>query len=205
MIKPRPLPRLRVQLPFERNFTEAECLRLKRGFVAESMDDCLRADDRWHILFKDPWLHFVRSWTGFCVYKVRLEVSDGGCRIATALANRDKRQYGITDARQDVEILSFLNRPPSIGSGSDHQAVKAFLCHRTAGLRKRDHHVAPCRAVERVGHHPRHQPRRLHPPAPGGVTNTALGDGVAPDMRLMRPDFPYFGEPHPTAASSAKQ
>ena len=34
------------------------------------------------------------------------------------------------------------------------------------------------------------------------VTNTALGDGVAPDMRLMRPDFPYFGEPHVTAASS---
>jgi hypothetical protein len=37
------------------------------------------------------------------------------------------------------------------------------------------------------------------------VTNTALGDGVAPDMQLMRPDFPYFGEPHATAASSAKQ
>ena len=37
------------------------------------------------------------------------------------------------------------------------------------------------------------------------LTNTALGDGVAPDMRLMRPEFPYFGEPHPTAASSAKQ
>jgi hypothetical protein len=37
------------------------------------------------------------------------------------------------------------------------------------------------------------------------ATNTALGDGVAPDMRLMRPDFPYFGEPLVTAASSAKQ
>jgi hypothetical protein len=24
-------------------------------------------------------------------------------------------------------------------------------------------------------------------------------------MRLMRPDFPYFGEPHVTAASSAKE
>ncbi|MGA8037799.1 MAG: DUF4331 family protein [Candidatus Acidiferrales bacterium] len=36
------------------------------------------------------------------------------------------------------------------------------------------------------------------------VTNTALGDGVAPDARLIRPDFPYLGEPHPTAASSAK-
>jgi hypothetical protein len=102
VIKPRPLPRLRVQIPFERSFTESEFSRLKRGFVAESMED------RWNILFKDPWLTFVRSWTGFCVYKVRLEVNDGGCRIAMALANRDKRQYGITDARQDVEILSFL-------------------------------------------------------------------------------------------------
>ncbi|MBV9886506.1 MAG: DUF4331 family protein, partial [Acidobacteria bacterium] len=37
------------------------------------------------------------------------------------------------------------------------------------------------------------------------VTNTPLADGVAPDMRLMRPDFPYFGEPHPRSASAAKQ
>jgi hypothetical protein len=37
------------------------------------------------------------------------------------------------------------------------------------------------------------------------ATNTALGDGVAPDKRLMRPDFPYFGEPHAIAANSAKQ
>src|SRR5579862_9935946 len=36
------------------------------------------------------------------------------------------------------------------------------------------------------------------------ATNTALGDGVAPDTRQMRPDFPYFGEPHPNAASAAK-
>jgi hypothetical protein len=37
------------------------------------------------------------------------------------------------------------------------------------------------------------------------ATNTALGDGVAPDVRLIRPDFPYFGEPHAAAASAAKQ
>ncbi len=101
------MPRLRVRIPFERNFTEAEFLRLKRGFVAEGMDDCLRAD-RWHILFKDPWLQFVRSWTGLCVYKVRLEVSDGGCKIVRALANRDKRQYGGDDPRGETRLLSFL-------------------------------------------------------------------------------------------------
>ena len=102
MIKPRPLPRLRVRIPFERNFTEAEFLRLKRGFVAESMDD------RWHILFKDPWLHFVRSWTGFCVYKVRLEKYETGCKIAEVWISRDKRQYGGDDTRREAELLSFL-------------------------------------------------------------------------------------------------
>jgi hypothetical protein len=28
------------------------------------------------------------------------------------------------------------------------------------------------------------------------TTNTALGDGVAPDQRRMRAGFPYFGEPY---------
>ena len=102
MIKPRPLPRLRIQLPFERVFTKAEFLRLKRGFVAESMED------RWHVFFKDPWLTFVRSWTGFCIYKIRLEDSDGGCKIAEVWVSRDRRQYGGDDTRKETELLSFL-------------------------------------------------------------------------------------------------
>jgi hypothetical protein len=102
MIKPRPLPRLRVQLPFERDFTETEFLRLKRGFVAENMED------RWHIFFKDPWLTFVRSWTGFCVYKVRLENGDKGCKIAEVWVSRDRRQYGGDDPREETKLLSFL-------------------------------------------------------------------------------------------------
>jgi hypothetical protein len=31
------------------------------------------------------------------------------------------------------------------------------------------------------------------------ATNTPLGDGVAPDKKRIRGDFPYFGEPYPTA------
>ncbi len=102
MLKVRPLPRLRVQIPFERSFTEAEFLRLKRGFVAESMED------RWHIFFKGPWLHFVRSWTGFCIYKARLEQNDEGYRTTEVWANRDSRQYGSTDERQDATNVSSL-------------------------------------------------------------------------------------------------
>jgi hypothetical protein len=102
MLKVRPLPRLRVQIPFERSFTQAEFLRLKRGFVAESMED------RWDIFFKDPWLTFVRSWTGFCIYKARLEKSDEGYRIGDVWVSRDRRQYGGNDTREEAETLSFL-------------------------------------------------------------------------------------------------
>jgi hypothetical protein len=102
MLKVRPLPRLRVQIPFERWFTQAEFLLLKRGIEPESMDD------RWHIFFKDPWLHFVRSWTGFCIYKARLEQNDEAHRIAEVWANRASRQYCCTDERQDAANVSSL-------------------------------------------------------------------------------------------------
>lgn len=102
MFKVYPLPRLRVQIPFERSFSEAEFLRLNGGFVADSMDD------RWNILFKNPWLHFVRSWTGFCIYKVRLVKCKDGCTVAEVWINRDRRQYRGDDAQQEVQMLSFL-------------------------------------------------------------------------------------------------
>jgi hypothetical protein len=102
VIKPRPLPRLRVQIPFERSFTQDEFLRLKRGFLAESMED------RWHIFFKNPWLTFIRSWNGFCVYKVRLEKSGDGYRLAEVWVNRDIQQYSSNGEGEDAELLSSL-------------------------------------------------------------------------------------------------
>lgn len=102
MIKPRPLPRLRVQIPFERSFTQSEFLRLSRGFVAGSMED------RWNIFFKDPWLTFVRSWTGFCIYKVRIEKNGFEHRVTKVLINRDRRQYGGDDTQEEANLLSFL-------------------------------------------------------------------------------------------------
>src|SRR5882724_11995930 len=101
-MKARPLPKLRVQISFERSFTEVEFLRLKRGLMAENMRD------RWHIFYKEPWLYFVRSWTRFCIYKVRLKKSENGCRVTAAFASRDSRQYGGTDAREDARTVSRL-------------------------------------------------------------------------------------------------
>ena len=102
MIKRHPLPRLRVQIPFERSFTQQEFLRLSRGFVAQSMED------RWHVFFKDPWLTFVRSWSGFCIYKVRIEKNGLEHKVTKVLINRDRRQYGGDDTREEAKLLSFL-------------------------------------------------------------------------------------------------
>src|SRR6202040_4363746 len=76
-------------------------------------------EERWHIFFRDPWLHFVRSWTGFCTYKVRLKKRGEGYRVAVVWANRDKCQYGVTDPQADVEMLCSL---------IDHLLVGCLYC-----------------------------------------------------------------------------
>jgi hypothetical protein len=97
-----PMPKSRVKIPFERSFTDDEFQRLALGFAPESMDD------RWFIFLEGRWLYFARSWTGFCVYKVRIEKRGEVYRIAGAWANRDKRQYGGDETREEAAILSFL-------------------------------------------------------------------------------------------------
>jgi hypothetical protein len=111
MIKPRPLPKLRVQIRFERSFTQHEFSRLSRGFVAQSMED------RWHVFFKDPWLTFVRSWSGFCIYKVLIEKTDIDYRVAKVLINRDRRQYGGDDTREEAKLLGLLLDSILLGAG----------------------------------------------------------------------------------------
>jgi hypothetical protein len=111
MIKPRSLPKLRIQIPFERSFTQHEFSRLSRGFVAQSMED------RWHVFFKDPSLTFVRSWSGFCIYKVRMEKTDVDYRVATVFINRDRQQYGGDDTREESKLLALLLDGILLGAG----------------------------------------------------------------------------------------
>jgi hypothetical protein len=60
---------------------------------------------------------FVRSWTGFCVYKIRLEMRGEGYIIVEVWVSRDSRQYGGSDAGEDVERLSFLIDGLLLGEG----------------------------------------------------------------------------------------
>ncbi len=95
----RPFPRRRALIPFDRNFTSEEFDRVKLGVIPREMED------HWCIFLEQGWLYFVRSWTGYCIFKVRVEQENNTTRIAEVWASRDPRQYESTDARYDATTL----------------------------------------------------------------------------------------------------
>ncbi|HEX3599594.1 MAG TPA: hypothetical protein VHU84_05590 [Lacipirellulaceae bacterium] len=70
------LPTQRKLIPFDRTYTAAEFARIKEGLIPECMED------KWFEFYEEPWLYFHRSWTGYCVYQLRLEPVATGTRVA---------------------------------------------------------------------------------------------------------------------------
>ena len=96
------MPRKRARVPLQRTFTKPEFTKLSKGFVPQSMDD------RWFIFFEEGWLYFHRSWTGRCIFQIRLQAHKPGYQVAEAWVNQDPQQYrggGIDGA---VGIISNL-------------------------------------------------------------------------------------------------
>lgn len=95
------------------HFTDCEAETLRLGFIPRDMDD------RWFIFFEDGWLYFHRSWTGDCIYGVRLDGTPSGVRVVDAWASRDRDRYnspGIEDeTRRVADLLDFLVQLPRCG------------------------------------------------------------------------------------------
>ena len=62
-----PIGEHRERLPFTRVFTDAEYDLLTFGLIPNGMDD------KWFIFLENDWMYFHRSWTGRCVFQLRLE------------------------------------------------------------------------------------------------------------------------------------
>jgi hypothetical protein len=90
-------------------------------------------EDKWFICWIEGELFFHRSWTGHCIYVVKFETDQTGCRMVKALVNRDHEQYRETSNDRDAAMISFLidvvllhrqhEFPSSEGSG----ATKALM------------------------------------------------------------------------------
>ena len=98
----RPLPSSNASIPLGLRFSASEMDRIRHGLVPEQMED------KWFIFFEDDSLYFHRSWTGFCLFKVRFEVAGGGFLAVDALVNRDPEQYSSTDDDHDRKLVQHL-------------------------------------------------------------------------------------------------
>lgn len=105
-----PLPDARAAVGYDAVFTPAELTRIARGFEPESMDD------KWVIVADGNRVAFHRSWTGDCIFELRLApTDDGGARVAESWVSRggDYASAGIDDDRRMLEALvrNFLLAP----------------------------------------------------------------------------------------------
>jgi hypothetical protein len=85
-------------------FSDREAEQMAKGHIPEDMDD------KWFIFFEEGWLYFHRSWTGHCIYAVRLASSPAGMRIAEAWVNRNKYEYNSAGMDSDNRMVEQLFR-----------------------------------------------------------------------------------------------
>lgn len=100
--KTRPMPAERARVRYERRFTSEEHARVSRGLIPREMED------KWFAFVEDDWLWLHRSWTGLCIYGVRLAREGDAWVAAEAWVNRDAAEYRVTDEGYDEGMLWFL-------------------------------------------------------------------------------------------------
>lgn len=98
--KTEPMPIRRYQIAFHRTLSEEEFAKIKAGHIPEEMED------RWFVFFEDDWLYFHRSWTGHCIFQVKLKTTGRGCLVEEAWANQDESQYRTSGQEGDIKILT---------------------------------------------------------------------------------------------------
>ena len=97
-----PMPAEKARLNFTRTFAADEFRQISRGFVPQDMED------KWFIFLEGDDLFFHRSWTGMCIYHVRVERRDDKVTVTDAWVNRNKEQYNSRDDAYDAKLLGFL-------------------------------------------------------------------------------------------------
>jgi hypothetical protein len=96
------MPRKRSIVRFKRHFSQAEFDRLSFGEVPQQMED------KWFIFLEDSWLFFHRSWTGDCIFQLRLQTAEHGYDVVEAWVNREVQQYNSGGPASELELLSQL-------------------------------------------------------------------------------------------------
>ena len=97
--KTLPFPEQCEQLDFQFDIKPQFYEARRMGIIPQVMED------KWFQYMEDNWVYFHRSWTGYCVYKIKIAGdTDTGYRTVEAWANRDPEQYR-GDTTHDIRWL----------------------------------------------------------------------------------------------------
>jgi hypothetical protein len=96
------MPELQTIIPLGILYNRKQLMLMKRGVIPREMED------KWFVYWENDELFFHRSWTGFCVYKVRFDCEQMGALAVDAIVNRDPDQYSNTDDDYDAKLIHYL-------------------------------------------------------------------------------------------------
>jgi len=96
--KTKPMPKRHETFVFNRSFSEEEMNALRCGNIPKSMEDKWF----WYMEGSTLWAH--RSWTGYCIYRIRFK--EDGNHLVTV--NRDPGQYRCTSIEEEIMSLNSL-------------------------------------------------------------------------------------------------
>lgn len=97
-----PMPDVNIRLQLEGAFTDEEFRLIGLGVIPVAMED------KWFVYYEAPWLNLYRSWTGYCIYRVRCEQGDGEMKVVEVIVNRDPQPYSQADGEREVQLLETL-------------------------------------------------------------------------------------------------
>ncbi|QKQ76137.1 hypothetical protein [Nostoc sp. TCL240-02] len=100
--KTEQMPSASTNITVEKFYSQEEFDRITAGVIPEQMED------KWFIFYEAPWLYLHRSWTGFCIFKVRFQVLGESVKIVEVQVNRDPAEYSNTDNERDASMLKIL-------------------------------------------------------------------------------------------------
>ena len=96
------MPAEKSALNFHREFSAPEYEAIRAGLLSRDMDD------KWDFVFDQSWLYIYRSWTGNCIFQIRLATCKNGYHTTETWVNRNPQQYNASDDIFDLALLGCL-------------------------------------------------------------------------------------------------
>ncbi len=88
-----------------RAITDREWSILQKGHIPKDMDD------RWFFYTEEDKVYFHRSWTGICIYIIKIETeADGTKTLTDVTVNQNKEQYKADLAESEKLLQTMLDR-----------------------------------------------------------------------------------------------